>query len=51
MAKEPFPGGWKGEDGLYCVGFTKRGLLGAAHDASNIARDILLHWRKKHKEL
>ncbi|CAL9193403.1 unnamed protein product [Musa hybrid cultivar] len=42
MAKDPFPGGWKGEKGLYCVGFTRRGLLGASHDALNIARDILL---------
>ncbi|KAG6484598.1 indole-3-pyruvate monooxygenase YUCCA1-like [Zingiber officinale] len=49
MAKDPFPGGWKGQDGLYCVGFTKRGLLGAAHDARNIARDILLRWNK-HKD-
>ncbi|RZS24741.1 hypothetical protein BHM03_00057850 [Ensete ventricosum] len=46
MAKDPFPGGWKGEKGLYCVGFTRRGLLGASHDALNIARDILLQWKK-----
>ncbi|THU64950.1 hypothetical protein C4D60_Mb01t31910 [Musa balbisiana] len=47
MAKDPFPGGWKGEKkGLYCVGFTRRGLLGASHDALNIARDILLQWNK-----
>ncbi|WOK95789.1 putative indole-3-pyruvate monooxygenase YUCCA4 [Canna indica] len=45
MAKEQFPGGWKGENGLYCIGFTRRGLLGSSHDALNIAADILLHWR------
>ncbi|KAK8523382.1 hypothetical protein V6N13_113325 [Hibiscus sabdariffa] len=26
--RRPFPNGWKGECGLYAVGFTKRGLLG-----------------------
>lgn len=31
---------WKGEEGLYTVGFSKRGLLGTASDALNIARDI-----------
>ncbi|CAD5175162.1 unnamed protein product [Musa acuminata subsp. malaccensis] len=46
MAKDPFPGGWKGEKGLYCVGFTRRGLLGASHDALNIARDVLLRWKE-----
>ncbi|KAG0464102.1 hypothetical protein HPP92_020171 [Vanilla planifolia] len=37
-----FPKGWKGENGLYCVGFTKRGLLGTNFDARSIARDIHL---------
>ncbi|WOK98632.1 putative indole-3-pyruvate monooxygenase YUCCA4 [Canna indica] len=46
MAKESFPEGWKGENGLYCIGFTRRGLLGASHDAVNIARDILLQWKQ-----
>ena len=36
----PFPNGWKGECGLYAVGFTKRGLLGASLDARRIAEDI-----------
>ncbi|AEE83256.1 putative protein [Arabidopsis thaliana] len=37
---KPFPNGWKGESGLYAVGFTKLGLLGAAIDAKKIAEDI-----------
>ncbi|KAG6545579.1 hypothetical protein Mapa_012929 [Marchantia paleacea] len=32
--------GWKGERGLYAIGFTKRGLFGASMDATNIAEDI-----------
>nr|AAK74069.1 flavin monoxygenase-like protein floozy [Petunia x hybrida] len=46
MPKTPFPNGWKGENGLYTVGFTRRGLLGTACDAKNIARDIGDEWRK-----
>ncbi|KAL6007277.1 Indole-3-pyruvate monooxygenase yucca8 [Asimina triloba] len=38
--KSPFANGWKGENGLYFVGFTGRGLLGASSDAVNIALDI-----------
>lgn len=40
VPKSPFPNGWRGESGLYAVGFTKRGLLGASIDANNIAEDI-----------
>lgn len=45
MPKKAFPNGWKGENGLYAVGFTKRGLLGASIDAKRIAEDIsdILH--------
>ncbi|XP_030530050.1 indole-3-pyruvate monooxygenase YUCCA2 [Rhodamnia argentea] len=38
--KKPFPNGWKGKNGLYSVGFTKRGLLGASMDARSISQDI-----------
>ncbi|KAG9154500.1 hypothetical protein Leryth_026281 [Lithospermum erythrorhizon] len=38
--KTPFPHGWKGQSGLYAVGFTRRGLAGASLDAMNIAQDI-----------
>lgn len=44
LPKKPFPDGWKGEGGLYAVGFTKRGLLGASMDAKNIAADIGSAW-------
>ncbi|KAG5595603.1 hypothetical protein H5410_036835 [Solanum commersonii] len=36
----PFPNHWKGENGLYCVGFSKRGLAGISMDAINIIDDI-----------
>ncbi|WOL08329.1 indole-3-pyruvate monooxygenase YUCCA2 isoform X1 [Canna indica] len=42
LPKRPFPNGWKGQNGLYAVGFTKRGLLGASLDALRIAQDIEL---------
>lgn len=45
MPKTPFPDGWKGENGLYTVGFTRRGLLGTASDAVKIANDIADQWR------
>ncbi|KAH6760630.1 Flavin-binding monooxygenase family protein [Perilla frutescens var. hirtella] len=45
LPKRPFPNCWKGECGLYAVGFTKRGLLGASIDAKNIADDIHRCWR------
>ncbi|KAF9672987.1 hypothetical protein SADUNF_Sadunf11G0101500 [Salix dunnii] len=38
--KRPFPDGWKGERGLYAVGFTKRGILGTSMDAKRIAEHI-----------
>ncbi|GLU09859.1 hypothetical protein SLE2022_266980 [Rubroshorea leprosula] len=43
--RKPFPNGWKGESGLYAVGFTKRGLLGASIDAKKIAEDIEHQWK------
>ncbi|KAF8393299.1 hypothetical protein HHK36_021540 [Tetracentron sinense] len=44
MPKTPFPNGWKGEKGLYSVGFTRRGLQGTASDAVKIAKDIADQW-------
>ncbi|XP_062185330.1 indole-3-pyruvate monooxygenase YUCCA1-like isoform X1 [Phragmites australis] len=43
--KIPFPNGWKGNNGLYTVGFSQRGLLGASSDALNVARDINCKWK------
>ncbi|XP_057958861.1 probable indole-3-pyruvate monooxygenase YUCCA4 isoform X3 [Malania oleifera] len=45
MPKAQFPKNWKGENGLYTVGFSRRGLLGTASDAINIARDVADQWR------
>lgn len=42
MPRKEFPNGWKGESGLYAVGFTKRGIFGASMDARRIAEDIQL---------
>lgn len=47
LPRRPFPNGWKGESGLYSVGFTKRGLLGVAMDAKSIAQDIESCWKAK----
>ncbi|XP_047973886.1 probable indole-3-pyruvate monooxygenase YUCCA4 [Salvia hispanica] len=49
MPKTPFPHSWKGENGLYAVGFTRRGLLGTSSDAVKIAKDIADQWRKINK--
>ncbi|KAJ1380319.1 Flavin monooxygenase FMO [Sesbania bispinosa] len=40
MPKPTFPNHWKGENGIYCAGFSKRGLEGIAFDAKQIAADI-----------
>ncbi|KAK8654163.1 hypothetical protein V6N13_128136 [Hibiscus sabdariffa] len=52
--KAPFPHGWKGKAGLYAVGFTRRGLSGAASDAIRIAQDIAKLWKdetNQHKNI
>ncbi|KAI4376619.1 hypothetical protein MLD38_014360 [Melastoma candidum] len=48
--EDGFPNGWKGEHGLYAVGFTKRGLLGASIDARRIAEDIHHLWESDEKK-
>lgn len=48
--KTPFPHGWKGQDGLYAVGFTRRGLAGASSDAIKIAQDIGNVWKLETKQ-
>ncbi|GKC58771.1 probable indole-3-pyruvate monooxygenase YUCCA10 [Tanacetum coccineum] len=40
MPKRRSPNHWKGEDGIYCVGFARGGLFGISNDAKNIANDI-----------
>lgn len=44
MPKTSFPNNWKCENGLYTVGFTRRGIFGAACDASKVANDISNKW-------
>ncbi|OIW17409.1 hypothetical protein TanjilG_22521 [Lupinus angustifolius] len=38
--KTSFPNHWKGQNGLYCVGLSRRGFYGANLDAQNVANDI-----------
>ncbi|KAL8233226.1 hypothetical protein R6Q57_003004 [Mikania cordata] len=40
MPKHKRPNHWKGENGIYCVGFASAGLFGISNDAKNIANDI-----------
>ncbi|CAL5059224.1 unnamed protein product [Urochloa decumbens] len=40
LPKKAYPNHWKGENGLYCAGFARRGLAGISMDAKNIADDI-----------
>lgn len=49
LPRRPFPNGWKGECGLYAVGFTKRGILGASMDAKRIAEHIETCWKSEAK--
>ncbi|WZZ63969.1 hypothetical protein YC2023_075339 [Brassica napus] len=38
--KNPMPDHWKGEKNLYCAGFSRKGIAGAAQDAMSVAQDI-----------
>ncbi|XBI34940.1 hypothetical protein VPH35_120690 [Triticum aestivum] len=40
IPRNDFPNHWKGANGLYCIGFGRRGLVGIAHDANIVASDI-----------
>ncbi|RZC44220.1 hypothetical protein C5167_037171 [Papaver somniferum] len=40
MPKNSFPDHWKGANGLYCAGLSRRGLAGVSMDAEAIANDI-----------
>ncbi|XP_031268409.1 indole-3-pyruvate monooxygenase YUCCA6-like [Pistacia vera] len=42
--KSSLPNNWKGQKGVYSVGFTAQGLLGASMDAQKVAEDIAQHW-------
>uniref|UniRef100_J3LVD9 Flavin-containing monooxygenase n=1 Tax=Oryza brachyantha TaxID=4533 RepID=J3LVD9_ORYBR len=47
--KASFPHGWKGESGLYAVGFTRRGRSGASADAVRTAKDLGKAWKEETK--
>ena len=40
LPKKDYPNHWKGENGLYCAGFARRGLAGISMDAKSIANDV-----------
>ncbi|KAL6647653.1 hypothetical protein ACP70R_015090 [Stipagrostis hirtigluma subsp. patula] len=44
--KTAYPHGWKGQSGLYAVGFSRRGLAGASADAVRVAKDLGNVWRE-----
>ncbi|KAL6902395.1 hypothetical protein ACP4OV_005271 [Aristida adscensionis] len=44
--KAQHPSNWRGPNGLYCVGFSGRGLLGAGADALSAAADIAGRWQE-----
>ncbi|KAI4338117.1 hypothetical protein L6164_016467 [Bauhinia variegata] len=50
IPKNPFPNGWKGNAGLYAVGFTRRGLSGASLDAISVSQDIAKSWKEETKQ-
>ncbi|XP_027352705.1 probable indole-3-pyruvate monooxygenase YUCCA10 [Abrus precatorius] len=41
LPKPSYPIHWKGNNGLYCIGLSRRGFYGAATDAENIANDVI----------
>ncbi|KAI4344902.1 hypothetical protein L6164_012084 [Bauhinia variegata] len=42
MPKKSNPNHWKGENGIYCAGFSSQGLMGISYDAKHISDDISL---------
>ncbi|CAK9310047.1 unnamed protein product [Citrullus colocynthis] len=40
LAKVSSPNHWKGNNGLYCVGLSKRGLFASKFEAQEVAKDI-----------
>ncbi|MED6158904.1 hypothetical protein PIB30_037365 [Stylosanthes scabra] len=40
LPKPSYPDHWKGKNGLYCIGLSRKGFYGATFDAENIANDI-----------
>ncbi|KAL6842019.1 hypothetical protein ACP4OV_027998 [Aristida adscensionis] len=42
--RKAFPHSWRGKNGLYAAGFTRKGLMGTSYDALRIAGDIADQW-------
>ncbi|KAK9162620.1 hypothetical protein Syun_003522 [Stephania yunnanensis] len=42
LPKNKFSNHWRGSNGLYCTGFSRRGLVGVSLDVVVIAQDIKL---------
>nr|POF15154.1 putative indole-3-pyruvate monooxygenase yucca10 [Quercus suber] len=40
LPKPIYPNHWKGKNGLYCVGLSRRGLYRISVDSQNVANDI-----------
>ncbi|KAJ0779855.1 putative indole-3-pyruvate monooxygenase [Helianthus annuus] len=51
MPRKTFPQGWKGDYGLYAVGFSRRGLFGSSMDAKRVSEDIERFWKAEAKHL
>ncbi|KAI7734918.1 hypothetical protein M8C21_014281 [Ambrosia artemisiifolia] len=45
--KSQMTNGWRGRDGLYAAGFTRRGLAGVSADAMKIPQDIGTVWNQE----
>lgn len=46
-----YPNGWKGNKGIYAVGFTNKGLAGASYEATRVSQDIAKLWEEETKKM
>ncbi|XP_062114799.1 probable indole-3-pyruvate monooxygenase YUCCA10 [Humulus lupulus] len=53
MPKNKYPNHWKGDNGIYCIGMSGRGLAGISSDAILVANDIdnILHGGRRATKL
>lgn len=49
--KKCCPKTWKGKKGVYSVGFTKQGIVGASRDAERVAEDVAAQWKCETKNV
>ncbi|XP_057429444.1 probable indole-3-pyruvate monooxygenase YUCCA7 [Lotus japonicus] len=50
IPKDPFPNGWKGKNGIYAIGFTRKGIFASCLYAKNVCRDIAESWKEETKQ-